>query len=146
MQMEKSDIIGICLVAGIILIAIFLARIISRWMFAVWINLASTYPPSTLENGHTIRFTSMTLIGGFLPLRLNQFVQLTSTEQVLQLKVPLMGLPQIQIPKAAISGCIDNSMGPFAKVELNLSNSETSIIFRGRGARFVKEWWNHKTV
>jgi hypothetical protein len=144
--MEKDQIIGISLIAGIVLLAILLARVISQRMFSGWRKFASTFPVNPTKPTRTINFTSITLIGGFLPLRLNNFVQLSSTEDVFQIKVPLMGLPLIQIPRSAIRSCNDNSIGPFTKTEIDFVDSEFSLVFRGRGARFAYNWWKGKTV
>lgn len=144
--MDKDQIIGMSLVLGIILLAIFLAKIISRRMFVGWRMLSSAFPTQAIENARTINFTSMTLIGGFLPLSFNNFVQLSSTEDIFQIKAPLMGLPLIQIPRSAIKSCNDNSLRPFTKTEIILVNSKYSIIFRGRGARFTRNWWNQRRV
>ncbi len=142
--MDKDQIIGILLIAGIILLSIFLARVITKWIFAGWRKLASTFPTKPIVNSQSINFVSVTLIGGFLPLRFNNYVQLSSTEEILQIKAPLMGLPLIQIPRSAITSCNDNSIGPFTKTEIDLFNSDYSLIFRGRGAKFVRNWWNQK--
>jgi len=144
--MEKDQIIGISLIVGILLLAIFLSRVISQLIFAGWRKLATTFPAKPIKPARTINFTSMALIGGFLPLRLNNFVQLSSTEDVFQIKAPLMGLPLIQIPRSAIRTCKDNSIGPFTKTEIDFVDSEFSIIFRGRGACFVNNWWKQKPV
>lgn len=144
--MEKDQIIGISLIAGIVVLAIFLARVISQWMFSGWRKFASTFPATPIKPARTINFTSIILIGGFLPLRLNNFVQLSSTEEVFQIKAPLMGLPLVQIPRSAIRSCNDNSVGPFTKTEIDFVDSEFSLIFRGRGARFVYNWWKEKPV
>lgn len=141
--MDKFELIGIGMFVAICLIAIPIAKVFYRWMFAIWKELALAYPGGPLKYERSIRFTSMTLLSD-TSLHLGRIVHLSSTSEFLGLSISLFGDPEILIPRSAVIRSIDTGGSFIVRQEVSLKNCSISLVFRGRSARFVRRWWSNQ--
>lgn len=132
-------IIGIFLTVAI-LIAIPLSKVISRGMLGSWRLLMEAYPGRKIEWEDKRRFTSAMIIGGNLPLRFNNMLQLSATSDSLGLSMSFFGPPNVVISMSDVAAYSDQTIWFFTKVEVTLKKSDISLLFWGRGGRFVKKW------
>lgn len=141
--MDKTNIIGLILFIGLIFLATYLGKLVSRLMFSQWTRLASEFPGKPIQPSQKSKLTGIVIISAYSNLKCT--AKLTTTDDVLDMKMPLSGLPKIQIPRNAIENCLDQSVGPFRSVDINLKNSVT-IRVRGRGTKFIRSWWDAKNA
>ena len=140
--MESTILLAAGFLVVAILIAIPLSKLISRKMLGNWRVLMEAYPGKEIEWNCKRRFTSAMFIGGGLPLRFNNMLQLSSASTFLGLSTTLFGPPEVVISKSDVEMYADQTVSIFTKVELKLHNSLISILFFGRSGRFVRDWWN----
>jgi hypothetical protein len=137
--MNKTNTIGLFLFIGLILLATIIGKLFSRMMFSQWTKLAFEFPGNPIST--EIKLVGLVIISENSNLRCT--AKLTTTDDALDIRMPLSGLPQIQIPRNSIKNCLDQSVGPFRSVDINLKNSVT-IRVKGRGAKLIRTWWDTK--
>ncbi|MBJ6799030.1 hypothetical protein [Geomonas propionica] len=142
--MENSPIFIIVFLVVATLVAIPLSKLISRGLLTSWRELAVAYPGKELELGIKKRFTSAMIVSSGLPLRFNNMLQLSASYEYLGLSTNFFSHPEVLITRSDIKCFNDKSAWLFTKVEICFHKSDLSVVFWGRGGRFVKEWWEQE--
>ncbi|AFP20425.1 hypothetical protein KVP06_04825 [Geobacter sulfurreducens] len=139
--MENPILLAAGFLVVAIMIAIPLSKLISRGMLGSWRQLVEAYPGKEIEWKKRRRFTSAMFIGGRLPLRFNNMLQLHSSPEYLGLGTSPFGSPEVVVSKSDVETYSDQTVWFFTKIELKLQKSNISILFFGRSGRFVRKWW-----
>ncbi len=143
--MSTVDLTFIGIAVTIVAIAIPLGMLVSGPLLKHWNQLAAIYPGGPLATHQTVRFIQIMIIRDSKNLLTVGPVRLAANDEYLGLSMSNSGNLDILLPRDAVMSCVGHNEGIFflfASQEMMLRNWPNTICFRGRGARFVRRWWN----
>jgi hypothetical protein len=101
------------------------------------------YPGPVPSGSESLSFASIRMEGGGSPFWVDGCIRLVATEDILGIGLTggtSAALLEIAIPRHAITSCEEAGL-VHSSQELRVIGCSVRIMFYGRGARFVRAWW-----